>query len=154
LVKKPSISYTRFLRNLSSFDAYNEITAFPKLIAQLELKGTIVTTDALNTQKKAAAAIINQKADYALPVKENHKELYEDIKLLFEDADNKCFKGIDAAEDHTQEKSSGRIEERSYQLLDVEGLAFIQEWAGCLAWEELLEIEQKKTRHQRKHVFI
>ena len=77
------------LGQVSVDEKSNEITAFPKLIQRLELKGTIVTTDALNTQKKAAAAIINQKADYVLPVKENHKDLYEDIKFLFEDADKK-----------------------------------------------------------------
>lgn len=109
----------------------NEITAFPKLIERLELKGTIVTTDALNTQKKAAATIINKKADYVLPVKENHKNLYEDIKLLFDDADNKGFKGIDAAEGHSHEKSAGRVEERGYQLLDIEDLSSAKEWAGC-----------------------
>jgi hypothetical protein len=42
----------------------NEITAFPKLIESLELKGTIVTTDALHTQKKTAHAITEKQADY------------------------------------------------------------------------------------------
>ena len=80
------------LGQVSVDEKSNEITAFPKLIEKLELKGAIVTTDALNTQKKTAAAIVQQKADYVLPVKENHKDLYEDIELLFEDADKKEFR--------------------------------------------------------------
>lgn len=131
------------LGQVSVDEKSNEITAFPKLIERLELKGTIVTTDALNTQKKAAAAIINQKADYALPLKENHKDLYEDIKLLFEDADKKGFKGVDAAESHNQEKSAGRVEERSYQLLDIEDLGFAKEWAGC---SSVGRVTRKRTK--------
>ena len=131
------------LGQVSVAEKSNEITAFPKLIERLELKGTIVTTDALNTQKKAAAAIIKQKADYALPVKENHKDLYEDIKLLFEDADRKGFKGVDATESHSLEKSAGRVEERYYQLLDIEGLESAKEWTGC---SSVGRVTRKRTK--------
>src|ERR1700733_4174009 len=141
------------LGQVSVDEKSNEITAFPKLIEKLELKGTIVTTDALNTQKKAVAAIVHQGADYALPVKENHKDLYEDIKLLFEDADNKSFKGIDSAEEHTQEKSSGRIEERSYQLLDVEDLASVKEWAGCSSVGRVIRNRTKKGKTSTETCF-
>lgn len=141
------------LGQVSVDEKSNEITAFPKLIAKLELKGTIVTTDALNTQKKAATAIVNQKADYVLPLKGNHKDLYEDIKLLFEDADSKGFKGVDAAEEYTQEKSSGRIEERSYQLLDVEGLASIKEWAGCSSVGRVIRDRTKKGKTSKEMCF-
>lgn len=124
----------------------NEITAFPKLIEHLELKGTIITTDALNTQKKTVTAIINKKADYALPVKENHKNLYEDIKLLFEDAEKNGFQGIDAAESQTREKSAGRVEERCYQLLDIEGLTSTQEWTGCSSVGKVTRIRTKQGK--------
>lgn len=106
----------------------NEITAFPKLIESLELKGTIVTADALNTQKKTATAIIAKNADYILPVKENHKDLYEDIQLVFQDADKKQFKGIDAANSDSIEKSAGRLEKRCYELIDAEDLPVAKEW--------------------------
>ncbi len=134
------------LGQVSVDEKSNEITAFPKLIERLELKGTIVTTDALNTQKKAAAAIINQKANYSLPVKENHKDLYEDIKLLFDYADKKGFKGVDAAQSHTQEKSSGRVEERSYELLDIEDLASAKDWAGCSSVGRVTRRRTKKGK--------
>ncbi len=141
------------LGQVSVDEKSNEITAFPKLIESLELAGAIVTTDALNTQKKAAAAIIGKKADYALPVKENHKDLYEDIKLLFEDADKKDFKGIDAAESHNQEKSAGRVEERTYQLLDIENLASIKEWAGCSSVGRVTRQRTKKGKTSKEECF-
>ena len=124
----------------------NEITDFPKLIERLELKGTIVTADALHTQKKAVSAIVKQKADYVLPVKGNHKDLYEDIKFLFEDADQRGFIGIDAAESRSQEKSGGRVEERSYQLLDIESLSSVKEWSGCSSVGRVIRKRTKKGK--------
>lgn len=141
------------LGQVSVDEKSNEITAFPKLIEQLELKGTIVTTDALNTQKKAATAIINKKADYVLPIKENHKDLFEDIKLLFDDADKKGFRGIDAAENHSQEKSAGRIEERCYQLLDMEDLVSAKEWDGCLSAGRVTRTRTKKGKTSTQECF-
>ena len=44
----------------------NEITAVPKLLKMLTLKGTIVTTDALNCQRSIAEQIVDQECDYAL----------------------------------------------------------------------------------------
>lgn len=139
------------LGQVSVDEKSNEITAFPKLIEKLELKGTIVTTDALNTQKKAAAAIVQQKADYVLPVKENHKDLYDDIKLLFEEADKKEFKGVDAAEIYSQEKSAGRVEERSYQILDIEDLASVKEWAGC---SSVGRVTRKRTKKGKTSIEV
>lgn len=143
------------LGQVSVDEKSNEITAFPKLIEKLELKGTIVTTDALNTQKKAVASIIQQGADYVLPVKENHKDLYNDIELLFEDADKKGFKGVDAAENYSREKSAGRVEERSYQLLDVEDLESAKEWAGCSSVGRVTRNRTKKGKTSTEvHYYI
>ena len=49
----------------------NEITAVPKLLEMLRLKGTIVTTDALNCQRAIAQQIVDQGGDYALALKGN-----------------------------------------------------------------------------------
>ena len=56
----------------------NEITAVPKLLAMLSLKGTIVTADALNCQRAIAAQIVEQGGDDALPLKENKPTLLAD----------------------------------------------------------------------------
>jgi predicted transposase YbfD/YdcC len=50
------------------------------LIGQLDLKDTIITIDAMGTQKEIAETILKNKADYCLAVKKNHQYLYEDIK--------------------------------------------------------------------------
>lgn len=109
----------------------NEITAFPELISQLEIQGAVITADAIHTQKTSVKAVINQKGDYAFPVKENQSGLLEDIKLLFAEADGVGFKGIDAAHTETLEKKAGRVERRRYELLSAKELPGIEEWAGC-----------------------
>lgn len=109
----------------------NEITAFPDLIAQLEIKGAVITADAMHTQKTSVKSVIDKKADYAFPVKENQSNLLEDIKLLFKEADQAQFRGIDAAHTETLEKKGGRVESRKYELLSAESLPEISEWVGC-----------------------
>lgn len=109
----------------------NEITAFPDLLSELDLKKAVITADALNTQKENVRAIVEKEADYVLPVKKNHRSLMEDIELLFTDADRQEFRGIDAAEKVTTEKTGGRVEKRSYKLLSGEELPGIEEWVNC-----------------------
>ena len=141
-----STKYGICLGQVSVDEKSNEITAFPQLIESLELKGAIVTTDALNTQKKAADAVITKEADYVFPVKENHKGLYEDIKLLFEDADKNDFKGLDAAKYESLEKSAGRVEERCYEIIDIQDLESAKEWTGCLSVGRVTRRRAKKEK--------
>ena len=61
----------------------NEITAIPELLKQLEIKGCIVTIDAMGTQAKIAETIVKCEADYILQVKENQQQLLEEISLIF-----------------------------------------------------------------------
>ena len=63
----------------------NEIPMGPELLKKLNLKDCIVTADALNTQEKTIKAILKGGADYVLPVKENQKNTYEEIKDYFND---------------------------------------------------------------------
>lgn len=65
-------------------DKSNEITAIPELMDILDLKGTVITTDALNTQKRIADKAIEKGGDYLLPVKGNQPGLQEAIIAAFE----------------------------------------------------------------------
>ena len=91
----------------------------------------MITTDALNTQKNSAKVVVDKGADYLFPVKENHPGLLDDIKLLFQEADDQGFKGIDAMHTETVEKNGGRVERRTYALLSAEELPGIEEWSKC-----------------------
>jgi predicted transposase YbfD/YdcC len=72
------------LGQLKVDDKSNEITAVPQLMEILDLKGTIVTTDALNTQKTIASKVIEKEGDYLLPVKGNQPALMEAVTSAFE----------------------------------------------------------------------
>ena len=61
----------------------NEIPISTELLKAFDIVGKVVTTDALLTQRNFSKEIIEQQADYALPVKENHKQMFNDIRELF-----------------------------------------------------------------------
>ena len=74
------------LGQVSTDEKSNEITAIPKLLKKLDIKGCTVTIDALGCQTAIAERIIKKGADYILVVKGNQKSLQqgiEDIILLF-----------------------------------------------------------------------
>jgi predicted transposase YbfD/YdcC len=62
----------------------NEITAIPKLIDLIDIKGSTITIDAMGTQKTIAKKIIDNEADYILALKDNHKNLNEDVQLYLD----------------------------------------------------------------------
>ena len=111
-------------------DKSNEIPAVPKLMELLDLKRTIITADAMNTQKDTVAKAVDLGADYVLPIKENQPGLLEDVDLLFKDAEKHDFKGIDADHFETMEKGHGRVEIRKYTAIDASELPCTTEWKG------------------------
>src|SRR5262249_5640497 len=58
----------------------NEITAIPRLLELLDLRGALVTIDAMGCQKEIAAQVVAGGGDYVLTVKENQGRLLEDIQ--------------------------------------------------------------------------
>lgn len=58
----------------------NEITAIPELLKLLDLKGALVTIDAIGCQKDIASDIVTAGADYVLAVKGNQEHLHEDVQ--------------------------------------------------------------------------
>ncbi len=68
-----------------------EISAIPKLLELLELKGCIVTIDAMGCQTKIAAQIVDQGGDYVLGLKGNKSAMHEEVKALFATATTGSF---------------------------------------------------------------
>jgi len=107
----------------------NEITAVPKLLRLLSLKGTIVTADALNCQRAIAQQIVAQKGDYALALKGNQGTLFDDVILLLNDAELKSSTSTPLVEaDH------GRIETRTATVsTEIDWLQKQHQWPGLKA---------------------
>ena len=92
----------------------NEITAIPDLLNALMLEGSIVTIDAMGTQKAIAAAIRGHKADYLLALKGNQGTLHDDVRLYFDDPHH----AMAACAAQTLDYGHGRIEERRCYATD------------------------------------
>ena len=106
------------LGQIKTDDKSNEITAIPKLIELLELKDTIVTIDAMGTQKKIAEVIIEKEADYVLALKENQKTLHDNVKLFFDSILRGDITDVEVQTLSTHDKDHGRIETRKYSLVN------------------------------------
>ena len=96
------------LAQIPTDEKSNEITAVPRLLAMLSLKGTIVTTDALNCQRAIAQQIVDQGGDYALALKKNQGTLHNDVILYLDDPAAKVTTAKPAVD-----AGHGRIETRT-----------------------------------------
>ena len=96
-------------------DKSNEMTAIPELLDLLDIEGATITIDAMGTQTEIINKIKDKKAHYVLKVKDNQKELKEDIKTYFDTTleDKHCKDEIISLNTHF-EKNHGRIEHREY----------------------------------------
>ena len=105
----------------------NEITAIPELLKKIDVRGVIVTIDAMGTQKAIAAQIIGGKADYVLALKRNHESLHA---AVIEHIDERLDGDIGTAQElTTTDRGHGREEKRTYLQLPVpEGLPGRAEW--------------------------
>ena len=107
----------------------NEITAVPKLLEMLTLKGAIVTADALNCQRAIAAQIVEQGGDYALALKGNQGTLHDDVRRLLDDPE--CQATASAPE---VEGDHGRIETRTATVsTEIGWLQREHGWPGLAA---------------------
>ena len=64
-------------------DKTNEITAGREILNMFEVTGAIITADAIHCQKETIKQIVDKGGDYIIQIKENQKNLYKDISLLF-----------------------------------------------------------------------
>jgi len=107
----------------------NEITAIPELLKKLDVRGGIVTIDAMGAQKVIAAEVIRGKADYVLALKGNQESLHEAVIGHIDEQLEGDLEG--AQELTTTDRGHGREEQRTYlQLPAPEGLPGRGEWKG------------------------
>src|SRR5271166_4123953 len=107
----------------------NEITAIPELLRLVDIKGAIITIDAMGTQKAIAAQIIEGEADYVLALKGNQETLHQ---AVIDYIDEQLEGDLASAQEHvTTEKGHGREEMRTYlQLPAPEELPDFMLWEG------------------------
>jgi predicted transposase YbfD/YdcC len=127
----------------------NEITAIPKLLDMLMLKGAVVTMDAMGCQKSITQNIIDAKGDYAIAVKGNQKKLHDQLKTHFNNTfDMQHHKKVDV--NFNQENNRNRVEERlCLATSDIGWLEGKENWAGL---KSVIVVESKRTINDRTSV--
>lgn len=98
-------------------DKSNEITAIPELLRLLELKGALVSIDAMGCQKAIAGQVVEQGGDYVLPVKGNQRRLKSDIIATVAFVIDQDFEGVEHDDYYIEERGHGRLERRTYMVV-------------------------------------
>jgi predicted transposase YbfD/YdcC len=109
----------------------NEITAIPELLQLVDIKGSIITIDAMGTQKAIAATIIDGEADFVLALKGNQETLQQGVIDHIEKQMENDFADVQARRHITKETGHGREEIRSYIQMPVpKDLCELELWKG------------------------
>jgi predicted transposase YbfD/YdcC len=145
------------LGEVSVEEKSNEITAIPKLLKLLDIRGCLITVDALGTQREIAEQIIDQGGDYLFAVKENQGQLYEDLEMLFSVDQADGFRADGYSHDRRVSNNHGRMEIREGWAISEEAyLDFVRSrvrWKGMrtvgmiVSERPLREKTEIKTRY-------
>lgn len=112
----------------------NEIMAIPKLLEMLEIKGCLVTIDAMGCQREIARQIVDSGGDYVLAVKENQPKLHAAIQEFFSEHLEDDCQSIACRREETHEKGHGRKDDRYYYLAKLpEDFPLKEKWPGLRA---------------------
>jgi predicted transposase YbfD/YdcC len=136
----------------------NEITAIPLLLSILDIKGCIVTIDAMGCQTEIARNILDGGGDYVLALKGNQGNSHESVEQLFKWESKNEFSGVSHTRFTSEEKDHGRIEKRDVfsigNLVEIDGLG-LEKWPGLQSVtmvDSIRDINGKITREQRYYL--
>lgn len=128
----------------------NEITAIPEVLDAIEIKGQVVTIDAMGTQTAIAEKIKERRADYVLALKGNQGTLHEDVKLFL--MDNKEELKNSGNYYRTVEKAHSQIEIREYyQTEDIKWLSQKKNWKGLKSIGMEEKTIQKNGKEEKEY---
>jgi predicted transposase YbfD/YdcC len=126
----------------------NEITAIPKLLQILELKGALVTLDAMGCQKEIARQIVGGGGDYVLAVKDNQPTLQAAISDYFLHLHETDFAGCEVRRWTTIDEGHGRHERRTYYVtpLPESMQSFAADWKKLTSIGQAINISFRDGR--------
>jgi predicted transposase YbfD/YdcC len=120
----------------------NEITRFRPLLDELDLTDTVVTADALHTQREHADWLVAAKqAAYVLIVKANQPTLHQQLRRL-------PWREVPVA-DHTRNHGHGRAELRRLQVTTIAGLDFPHATQGIRITRRVRSLHSHRWRSVR-----
>lgn len=125
--------YGLSLGQMATEEKSNEITAIPGLLKLVDIRGAIITIDAMGCQTEIAAQIVEGQADYVLALKGNQETLHNAVTEYVNEQMDSDFSNCGARRHITKETGHGREEIRHYIQLPVPNkLAGSARWKGLL----------------------
>ncbi len=122
----------------------NEITAIPELLRLVDLKGAIITIDAMGTQKAIAKQIVDGEADFVLALKGNQGKLQEAVIGYITTQLENDFANVAARQLVVSETLHGQKETRMYTQMPVpKDLPMLKEWEGLKSIGTVVRCYQK-----------
>lgn len=141
-----STSYRMCIAQKFIEEKTNEIPAAQAVLSIMDLRGSIVTADAMNCQKDTVAAIVRSKGDYVLALKGNQKLFYRDVQEYFDEEKLEEIKGKKGQYYKTVEKEHGGIAIREYYITgDVEWYCEHSKWKELNAFGMVRKTLEKKN---------
>lgn len=130
----------------------NEITAIPIILKWLDVKGHIITIDAMGCQFKIADQILHQGGDYIFSLKGNQGQLADDVTTYFEDPE--LASTISSHTDY--DKGHGRVETRKCWVAnDVEWLTKRHpKWSSIRSIIKIRSTRESKTTTHEVRYYI
>jgi len=129
----------------------NENKTVMELLDLIEVSNAIVTMDAMNTQRHIVSKLIQKKADYVLPVKDNQKNLHEEIRDYFTYMNNQHAELVLKSTYNEVDAGHGRIEQRTYrQLLINELIPEAEKWTGIRTVVEVIRQRELKDKVEKE----
>jgi predicted transposase YbfD/YdcC len=126
----------------------NEITAIPKLLEMLDIRGATVTLDAMGCQKAIAAAIVEKEADYVMGLKGNQGTAHQEVSEFFTDARASGFKDVPHTSHRTVDGSEhGRTEIR--RIFATEKTDWFEDKGNWPGLKSFILIESQRTVDQK-----
>jgi predicted transposase YbfD/YdcC len=137
-----AVDHRLLLGQVATDEKSNEVTAVPKLLAMLSLKGCIVTAEAMNCQRTTCAQIAKQDGDYVIALKGNQGSLHDDVRFFLEDSDRPTDPCHTTVDNH-----HGHIETRTGTVCaSAEGLQHGHGWPALGSIGKMVRMREAGTK--------
>ena len=121
----------------------NEITAIPKLLEMLDVRGATITIDAMGCQRRIVDTIVERGGNYVIAVKDNQPSLRAAVEAAFTTCEIANEQLPASANFESLDRAHGRVERRAVRALDIiDRLGERQDWTGL---QSIVMVNSERT---------
>lgn len=132
----------------------NEISALKELLPHLNLKGTILTADAIQCQRSICEDIISKGGNYLIACKSNQKELLDDQELCFYSLNEECNLSDSYLNKHIGKLITCERNNRRFRIIKLNKNYIGTSWPHVRSYIEIESKTHDKKNYSLKRYFI